>query len=204
MIYLRASTAALLTRLERFAADNDSRAAERSQKMLNLERPTAELVYVLIRSAVRRRVLEIGTSNGYSAIWIATALQETAGAPLVSIEHDPAKAAQARENLKEAGLAERVEVREGDATALCASLEGPFDCVFFDADRVSAPAQLAALAGKLSADALLLADNALSHPDEIAGYLAAVEATGEYDTLTLAVGKGLHIAQRRRGPPKQA
>jgi predicted O-methyltransferase YrrM len=197
LIRLDARTAALVSQLERFAADNDARATERSQKLLNLERPTAELVWLLITSGKRRRVLEIGTSNGYSAIWLANALQATGGEPLVSIERDAAKAAQARENLAAASLDARVQVLEGDASALCAALPGPFDCVFFDADRVSAPAQLAALLPRLAGDALLLADNALSHPGEIAGYIEAVEASGQFDTLTVPVGKGLHVAQRR-------
>jgi predicted O-methyltransferase YrrM len=197
LIRLDARTAALVSQLERFAADNDARATERSQKLLNLERPTAELVWLLITSGKRRRVLEIGTSNGYSAIWLANALQATGGEPLVSIERDAAKAAQARENLAAASLDARVQVLEGDASALCAALPGPFDCVFFDADRVSAPAQLAALLPRLAGDALLLADNALSHPGEIAGYIEAVEASGQFDTFAVPVGKGLHVAQRR-------
>ncbi|SAL56808.1 O-methyltransferase [Caballeronia humi] len=197
MIHLDPPTSALLARLERFAADHDASAADRSQKMLNLERPTAELVFLLIASASRRRVLEIGTSNGYSAIWLANALRVSREDTLISIERDPAKAALARANLRAASLDTRVTVLEGDATALCESLAGYFDCVFFDADRVSAPAQLAALLPKLTDDALLLADNVLSHPGEIAGYLAAVDKTGQFDTLTVPVGKGLHIARRR-------
>lgn len=63
----------------------------------------------------------------------------------------------------------------GDATEVVGELEGPFDGVFFDADRVSAPSQLAILLPKLEADVILLADNALSHPLEIAGYREAVE-----------------------------
>jgi predicted O-methyltransferase YrrM len=200
LIHLDAPTSALLDRLERYAADNDAHAAERNQKMLNLERPTAELVYWLVASSKRSRVLEIGTSNGYSAIWLANALKLNPTDKLISIERDPAKAVAARENLKAASLTQRVEVIEGDATAICESLAGPFDCVFFDADRVSAPAQLAVLLPKLTPDALLLADNALSHPDEIAGYIAAVDATGQFDTLTVPVGKGLHIARRRNAP----
>ncbi|WP_246173912.1 O-methyltransferase [Pandoraea terrigena] len=171
---------------------------ERSQKSLNLERPTAELLYILVTSARRRHILEIGTSNGYSAIWLASALRETEGRPLLTIEHSPHKAAQAKANLKEASLQDWVHVIEGDATSVCAALAGPFDCVFFDADRVSASKQLEHLLPKLTEDALLLADNALSHPDEIADYISRVEALQAFDTVTVPVGKGLHIARRRR------
>lgn len=197
MIQIEAAAAAELARLEAFGAANDGATDDRSKKMLNLERPTAELLYLLVISASRRRVLEIGTSNGYSAIWLGLAMRATGGAPLVTLELSPAKAGQARLNLEAAAVLDRVQVVEGDATALCAALSGPFDCVFFDADRVSAPAQLEQLLKKLTPDALLLCDNVLSHPAEVAGYIAMVEASGLFDTITVPVGKGLHIARRR-------
>ncbi|AKM00571.1 O-methyltransferase [Burkholderia pyrrocinia] len=198
MIELDGAASAVLARLASFGQENDARMADRSRKMLNLEPPTAELLYLLVTGARRRRVLEIGTSNGYSAIWLAHALRETDGQPLVTVEFSPDKAEQARANLRAAALQDWAQVIEGDATRVCAAVTGPFDCVFFDADRVSAPQQLAHLLPKLTPDALLVADNALSHPDEIAGYLAAVDALRQFDTTVVPVGKGLHIARRRR------
>jgi len=65
-----------------------------------------------------------------------------------------------------------VDLRSGDATEIVAGLPGPFDYVFFDADRFSAPAQLSLLIPKLTPDVLLLADNVLSHPNEIAAIRA--------------------------------
>jgi predicted O-methyltransferase YrrM len=197
MIHLDRASSIVISQLERFGAENDRRVADRSRKMLNLERPTAELLYVLVTSARRRRILEIGTSNGYSAIWLANALRETGGQPLSTIEKSPDKAALAQANLEQAAVQSLVRVIEGDATAACAALAGPFDCVFFDADRVSAPEQLECLLPKRTEDALLLADNALSHPVEIAGYIAKVEALPRFDTMTVPIGKGLHIARRR-------
>jgi predicted O-methyltransferase YrrM len=76
-------------------------------------------------------------------------------------------------------------------------LEGPFDCVFFDADRISAPRQLDVLMPKLQADVLLLADNVLSHPEEISGYLSAVSGLADFSSVTVPVGKGLNIAYRQ-------
>lgn len=192
-----AAVETVLRDLERFGHANDAREAERSRKMLNLERDTAELLHMLVRTGRRRRVLEIGTSNGISTIWLAAALTAGGGAePLVSIERDPGKSAQARANLERAGLADGVRLLVGDATETVGALPGPFDCVFFDADRWSAPDQLALLLPKLERDCLLLADNALSHPQEIAGYIAAVDALPGFASTTFAVGKGLHVAWR--------
>jgi len=188
---------AVLRDLEDLGRANDAREADRSRKMLNLERDTAELLHVLVRTGRRRRVLEIGTSNGISTIWLAAALQATgAPEPLVSVERDADKLAQARANLERAGLAAHVRLLHGDATETAAALPGPFDCVFFDADRWSAPDQLRLLLPKLEPDCLLLADNALSHPEEIAGYRAAVDALPGFATTVFALGKGLHVACR--------
>jgi len=197
MIDLPPRTRAVLRELAEAGAAHDAATERREEKCLNLEWPTAEALYLAVRLAKRRRVLEIGTSNGFSAIWLASALESLGAGELISIERNPEKRAEARANLDKAGLAGRVTLFQGEATPLVAALEGVFDCVFFDADRVSAPEQLALLMPRLTPDALLLADNALSHPGEIAGYLAAVEASGEFDTTILPVGKGLHVAVRR-------
>ena len=187
----------LLAELEELGRENDQRVSERRYRLLNLERPTAELMWLLIQSSRRRSVLEIGTSNGYSTIWLAEALRRTADARFVSIERFPEKLAQARENLDRAGLLANVELIEGDATEIVGSLAPPFDCVFFDADRVSAPAQLEILLPKLSPDVLLLADNVFSHPQEVAEYRNMVECLPGFIWTVVAVGKGLHIAWRK-------
>jgi len=141
-------------------------------------------------------LLEIGTSNGYSTIWLAWATQQVGG-HVTSIDRDESKLTLADENLRKAGLREVVDLLHGDATQVVASLAGPFDCVFFDADRLSAPSQLSLLLPKLTADAFLLADNVLSHPQEIEDYLSAVQVLPEFDHLVIPIGKGLSMAYRQ-------
>ena len=188
------SLAKLLRRLEAQGVENDARETDRRNRLLNLERATAELVALLVRSSSCHNVLEIGTSNGYSTLWLAEALSHTPGAKLTTIEREAAKQSAARDNLASVGLARLVDFRLGDAAEIVRALSGPFDCVFFDADRVSAPAQLQVLLPKLAPRALLLADNALSHPDEIAGYRAFVEQLSNVVWTLAPVGKGLHVA----------
>jgi predicted O-methyltransferase YrrM len=185
----------ILEELESFGQAHDSAEPEHLRRLLNLERDTARLLDILLRAAHARSVLEIGTSNGYSTLWIAEAMQSTGGR-VTSIERSPDKHAMARANLTRAGLIALVDLHLGDATEIIAALRGPFDTVFFDADRVSAPHQLELLMPKLTERVLILADNALSHPDEIRGYLDAVNALPEFRHIVVPIGKGLSIAQR--------
>jgi predicted O-methyltransferase YrrM len=186
---------ALLRELSEHGAAHDAAEPEHGRRLLNLEPETAALVDVLVRLGRRRRILEIGTSNGYSTLWLAAAARALDGR-VTSIERDAGRRARADANLRRAGLREVVELVPGDATAAVAALPGPFDCVLFDADRVSAPDQLALLLPKLEPDVLLLADNVHSHPDQVAGYLAALEALPGFSRLVVAVGKGLSVAYR--------
>jgi predicted O-methyltransferase YrrM len=94
-----------------------------------------KLLYLLARMCGARRILELGTLGGYSAIWLARALPE--GGSLTTLEIDAGHAGTARANLEQAGVAERVEVRVGPALETLDTLEGPFDLIFIDADKRS-------------------------------------------------------------------
>jgi predicted O-methyltransferase YrrM len=87
-------------------------------------------------------------------------------------------------------------LRLGEASAVVRELDGPFDLVFFDGDRTSAPEQLRLLLPKLASSVLVVADNVLSHPREIARYLAAVEKLEGFDHVVVPIGKGLSLAYR--------
>ena len=192
---MKADLRAFLVELHEGGQEHDARQRQHDDRLRNLEPETAALLSVLVRSSGRKHLLEIGTSNGYSTIWLAWAANRTGGR-VISIELDPGRQEEADENLRRAGLRELVDLRLGDATEVVEKLSGPFDLVFFDADRISAPGQLELLLPKLAPDAMLLADNVLSHPEEIAGYLKALESLEGFDRLVVPVGKGLSIAYR--------
>ena len=187
--------AAFLTELEAFGLANDQAQSDRSKKMLNLERETAQLVRVLIRATRARNILEIGTSNGFGTIWLADAVGPNGR--VTTMDRSKEKVEQARKNIFRAGLLDRVDLRVGEATEIVAQLDGAFDLVLFDADRITAPEQLRILLPRLTPSALVLADNALSHPDEIAAYLAEIGSIPEFEHTIISVGKGLSIAFRK-------
>ena len=182
-----------LKQLEEYGKAHDAQEPEHSRKLFNLEADTAELVSILAQSACAKRALEIGTSNGYSTIWLAASIGPSGGR-VISIERSREKQTMARENPAKAGLLEYLDLRLGDATGVIRTLPGPFDFVFFDADRSSAPDQLDLLLPKLSSRALVLADNALSHPEQIAGYITMVNALEHFQHVIVPVGKGLSVA----------
>jgi predicted O-methyltransferase YrrM len=99
--------------------------------------PQGKLLNLLARAMGARRILEIGTLGGYSAIWLARALPP--GGQLISLEYNRKHAEVARANLERAGLAEVAEVRVGRGVELMAALTAPFDFFFVDADKDGYP-----------------------------------------------------------------
>lgn len=185
----------LLQELERQGLENDARATERSRMMLNLEPASAQLVSILVRASGVTQALEVGTSNAYSTIWLAWSLQP-AGGRIISVDRNPDKHVLARENLRRAGFLEMVELRTGDATEIVRGLAGPFDLVFLDADRRKFPEIMEVLLPKIANRGLVVADNVLSHPEEIAEYLKLIASLSDFQHTTVPVGKGLSIALR--------
>jgi caffeoyl-CoA O-methyltransferase len=137
-------------------------AGRRGLPEIAISAEVGRLLQVLLVSIGARRVLEIGTLAGYSAIWIARALGPDGR--LVTLEIDPARADLARSFLQRAGLAHRTEVRVGDALETTADLvrQGErFDAVFIDADKERYPAYLDLALELVRTGGLILADNAL-------------------------------------------
>jgi len=177
------------------ARAHDAAQSDRLARFRNVEPETAELLGVLVRATRARRVLELGTSNGYSTIWLADAVEATAGA-LKSVEIDPARTAMARANLGRAGLA--AELVTGDAAeTLRTSADGAWDLVFLDAERPAYAGYWPELVRALRPDGGLLAiDNVLSHAAEVAEVTALIAADSAVTTVLVAVGAGLRLVVR--------
>ena len=149
---------------ELFAGEDEALAAIRSRHAseglpdILISAEEGKLIHVLLRAVGAARVLELGTLGGYSGVWIARALPATGR--LVTIERDARHAAVARRAFAEAGVADRVELREGAALEWLAQLPPGFDAVFLDADKENLPAYFAWALRLLRVGGLLLCDNA--------------------------------------------
>jgi predicted O-methyltransferase YrrM len=141
--------------------------------------------------------VEVGTSAGYSAMWLALAARHR-GAQLVTFELLPEKARLARETLALAEIGDRVELREENAIAGLDAIDGVSFC-FLDAEKDVYLSCWRKLQPKLVPGALVLADNAISHRDEMTDFLDAVEADGDMDSVVVPIGMGVLLARRWGG-----
>ena len=157
---------------EVFAAgrDYDSTQPDRLARLRNVEPETAELLGVLVRASRARRVLEVGTSNGHSTLWLADAAEATGG-HVETLDIDPRRTEQALANLARAGLGELVNCRTiGAAQALSEYPDEAWDFVFLDAERPEYTGYWPNLRRALAPGAMLAIDNAISHESELQSF----------------------------------
>jgi predicted O-methyltransferase YrrM len=129
------------------------------------------LLRVLAAAVGATRILEIGTAVGYSGIWLAGALRP--GGVLLTMEVDPERAREARENFARAGLTDRVNVMVGDAERMIAKVAGPFDLIFQDGAKSLYGPLLDRLVSLLRPGGLLVTDNVLWDGEVVPGFKAA-------------------------------
>jgi predicted O-methyltransferase YrrM len=170
---------------------HDEAREDRLERLRNVEPETAELLGVLVRAMGAERVLEIGTSNGYSTIWLGDAA-EAVGGSVVSLEIEPKRTAQALDNLTRAGVHELVELRTQDAAeALAAFADGAFDLVFLDAERREYATYWPDLVRVLRPRGLLVVDNTLSHARELVEFSELVYSEEGVTSTLVTVGAGV-------------
>jgi predicted O-methyltransferase YrrM len=187
---------AFAARLYAAGREHDAGRDDRLARWRNVEPETAEMLSVLVRATKARRVLEIGTSNGYSTIWLADAAQAT-GARLTSLEVEPSRTAVARENLAAAGLDGAAELRTEDAAAfLRAAPDGAFDLVFLDAERDAYVGYWSDLVRALAPSGLLAVDNVISHGGQVEAFRAAIDADERVTQALVPIGAGVLLVVR--------
>jgi predicted O-methyltransferase YrrM len=189
--------ASLLKELEAFGEDNDSRIQERPRRMLNITRDTGEFLHVIIQAANAKRVLEIGTSNGYSTLWLARAVQATGGA-VRTVELSESKIEMAQQNFQRSGLAHLITQVQDDGGAILAAQEKySLDLIFLDSERHQYCKWWQDLKRALRPGGLLIVDNAISHAAEMASFKTLVENDPDFSSCLVPVGKGELLATRR-------
>ncbi|WP_224388962.1 O-methyltransferase [Pseudonocardia sp. ICBG1293] len=189
--------AGLLGELEEFGASHDASTDDRSRKMLNITHDTGVFLSLLIKATASRHVLEIGTSNGYSTLWLADAVGPQG--TVTTIEQAPDKIDLAHRNIDRAGLTSRVHQILGDAGEfLTTTGHHGFDLVFLDSDREQYTGWWPHLQRMLPVGRLLVVDNAVSHAHQMTDFRETIDATTGWLSSLSPIGNGELLVLRER------
>jgi len=149
-----------------------------SELYLAVDPDTGRMLRLLAEATGAKHAVEIGTSTGYSSLWLCLALQATGG-KLTTFELDPGRAAQARKHFEQAGVANTVTVIVGDAHQTTRQLKDPIDVLFLDADKEGYTSYLQRLLPLVRPGGLVGADNI----EMAEGYVTAVTTDPQLDTV---------------------
>jgi caffeoyl-CoA O-methyltransferase len=184
--------------LERlYAEDAGQRAAglPSARRTRNVDQETGRWLNLLVRATGASAILEIGSSNGVSTIWLATAARENGGS-VTGTEILFDRAAQANQNLTEVGLEKVAGVIGGDAKEIVVGLPGPFDLVFIDAEKEDYVNHFHTVRERVRVGGLILADNVISH--DLSAYQAMLRARDDVETVTMPIGRGVEFTLKTR------
>src|SRR5688572_2849289 len=199
--------------IERVLAEFERRAEEEQRRtmapgtpgaslddlLLSVGRDAGMLLYLLATGAQSRRILELGTSYGYSTVWLGAAARATGG-KVQSLDNKEFKIEHARQALTRAGLSTRVEFHAGDCLQTLKTLPGPFDFVLLDVWKDLYLPCLELVHPKLAPGGVIVADNMLL-PEVVRpkaeAYRKRVRELGDMDSVLVEVGNGIEISRKR-------
>jgi predicted O-methyltransferase YrrM len=173
-----------------------------ADKLVALDPDKAALCYLLCRSLGARRVVEAGTSFGVSTIYLASAVRDNVQASggagvVIGTEHEPAKAAAARQNFDEAGVSKWIDLREGDLRETLKEIDGPVDFMLADIWIPMALPALKLVAPRMRTGAIVLADNTVQFAKPYAEYLQFVrDPVNGFRSHSIPMKGGLEMSVR--------
>lgn len=200
---LPSSTQKVLAGLEKQDKAERSSNLDQSVRLRQVPRETGEFLFMFLTIYVPKFAphflgLEIGSSGGYSAIWQGQALQKIGHGKLISLDIDPYKNRLAQENINEADIAEHIQLEVADAKDyLRGSPSDKFQYVFMDCEKEDYLLFYDLLVKKwLQRDSIVIADNVISHAEELADFLNRVKSDNRATGVIVPIGKGLSLIHR--------
>jgi predicted O-methyltransferase YrrM len=183
---------------EKRGAVNDSDLADLlDDAFLPVPREVGDFLYVLARTQASRNIVEFGTSFGISTIYLASAVRDNGGGRVITTELNADKAARAQENLNEAGLADLVEIRQGDALQTLSDLEIMIDMLLLDGWKSLYSPVLRRVESRLRAGAVVIADDLDIFPEVHKPYLEYVrQSANGYVSVEIPLGDRLELSLR--------
>ncbi len=171
----------------------------RDEFLLSVGEEVAVFLNALVKKAKPTNVLEIGTSYGYSTMWLAEAVR-TYGGKVITLENDERKAMYAQQKLSDAGLSDYVEIVIGDALEFLKQTNQTFDFVLLDLWKELYIPSFDLFYPKLNSSAIVISDNMIFPPhsrDEMDIYRNHLKNTNAFDTVLLPLGSGIEISRLR-------
>lgn len=191
----------VLSRLEKQSEKERSRKIKvpRGQEMLAITADTGEFFSILLKAIKARRVLEVGTSVGFSTLWLADAVGKKGR--IVTIEMDPLKIERARKNFRQAGVEKIIEIRQGVALDVLRKLKGRFDFVLLDADKENIIEYFDLVLPMVRAEGIVAADNMLfpaPYRPMMKKYSRHARSNPRAQSVTVPIGMGEEITIKLR------
>ncbi|HXQ85722.1 MAG TPA: class I SAM-dependent methyltransferase [Gaiella sp.] len=181
----------VLARMEAQDADDHGKDIPVSERSLAVGPDSGRLLFALVAPNAGCEVLEIGSSHGYSTIWLAAAAR-ILGGRVVTLEQEPGKIDVWRRNIADSGLEEWAELVEGDAKETLSELEDGFDVVFLDAWKDDYEVLFGLARTKLDPGGIVVADN-VTTSSTVEAYAAARQADPTLVSVTVPIGHGLEV-----------
>lgn len=186
---------AVMSRLERQDADERARGTSRDVRLRQIGPEVGRFLHTLVLARRPHTVVEVGTSGGYSTIWLATAARH-AGAAVTTLELDPVKVEAATANLRDAGVDDVATIVAGDAFAWLRARQEPVDFVFLDAEKEDYVAYFDLIVPLLPPGGVLVADNVLSHARELAAFQERAIRDARLSAVVVPIGRGELLAAK--------
>lgn len=165
----------------------------------NLSRVSANFLNMLIKISGAKNAVEVGTSNGYSGIWLAKALKEKGG-HLTTIEYYEKRIALAQENFKTCGVNDVITVKQGSACEilekLCSDKNFIIDFAFIDANKKEYIKYFEIIDKNLKRGGIIAADNITSHPEKVADFVEKIKSNPNYQVEILDIPAGMLLAYK--------
>lgn len=177
----------------------DKGQTDRLDRHRHLEPESARFLASLVTMQKPKSVLEIGTSTGFSTLWLAYGLRHHSDVDFVSLDIDKHRSDVAKNHLQAVGLSTLVNLKVQDALDYLCQNDQVFDFIFLDAERKFYSNYTKDLHCSLAIGSVLIVDNVISHSDDVQQFLAAFTNDTRYICHTLEMGSGLFMAVRQEG-----
>lgn|SRR5574344_256294 len=174
---------------------------EKTQKdFWNISRASANFLSMIIKMSKSKNAVEVGTSNGYSGIWLGQALKENGG-KLTTIEYYEKRIVLAQENFKKCGVDDVITIKQGSACEvleeLCSDKDFVIDFAFIDANKREYIKYFEIIDKNLKSGGIIAADNITSHAEKVAEFVNAIKADKNYQVEILDLPAGMLLAYKK-------